>query len=279
MLETGLIEYRLRWLSGTVFPDAHLGHMTGAGLLFKQHQPLAANCDPRRIDLRASVLDPFEHFRVRAYHQPSRIDVYLLADLSASMGHAGKQMILATLLRTLARSAFGYGDRFGFIGAGEAIEQRWLLPAGMHFEPVSRVAGQLENAHFSGTAAGLRQVSAYLPAERSLLFLLTDGHFSLAYLSDLLASLQMQDVVPLVLWDPDEYRRLPAWGLLPVRDMESGASRTLVMRPAFRNRIVAAYEQRRQALLGTFRAFGNEPLFIERCDIPAINRHLHQRAA
>jgi hypothetical protein len=279
MLEADLLQYRLRWLPGAVYPGAHLGHMTGAGLLFKQHQPLAANSDPRRIDLRASVLDPFEHYRVRAYQQSSRINVYLLADLSASMGHAGKQKILATLLRTLARSAFSYGDRFGFIGAGEAVEQRWLLPAGMHFEPVSRVASQLESAHFSGTAAGLRQASAYLPAERSLLFLLTDGHFPLTYLSDLLASLQMHDVVPLVLWDPGEYRRLPAWGLLAVRDMESGASRTLVMRPALRNSIVAAYEQRRQALLGTFRAFGSEPLFIEHCDIPAINRHLHQRAA
>jgi uncharacterized protein (DUF58 family) len=279
MPETDLLHYRLRWLSGSVYPGAHLGRMTGSGMLFKQHQPLAVSSDPRRIDLRASVLDPFEHYRVRAYQQPSRIDVYLLADLSASMGHAGKRMILATLLRTLARSAFGYGDRFGFIGAGETVELHWLLPAGMHYEPVSRVAGQLESAHFSGTAAGLRQASAYLSAERSLLFLLTDGHFPLAHLSDLLASLQMHDIVPLVLWDPGEYRRLPAWGLLPVRDMESGASRTLVMRPALRNRIVAAYEQRRQALLGTFRAFGGEPLFIEHCDIPAINRHLHRRAA
>jgi len=279
MLEADLLQYRLPWLSGAVYPGAHLGRMTGAGLLFKQHQPMAASSDPRRIDLRASVLDPFEHYRVRAYQQPSRIDVYLLADLSASMGHAGKQKILGTLLRTLARSAFGYGDRFGFIGAGERVEPRWLLPAGMHYEPVSRVAGQLESARFSGTAIGLGNAPAYLPAERALLFLLTDGHFPLAHLQGLLASLQMHDVVPLVLWDASEYRRLPAWGLLPVRDLESGVSRTLVMRPALRERIVYAYAQRRQDLLGTFRAFGSEPLFIEQCDIPAINRHLHQRTA
>ncbi len=279
MLETDLLHYRLQWLSGAVYPGAHPGHTTGAGLLFKQHHPLAASSDPRRLDLRASVLDPFEYYRVRAYQQLSRIDVYLLADLSGSMGHAGKKKILTTLLRTLARSAFGYGDRFGFIGAAEQIEPRWLLPAGMHYEAVSRLASQLEDAPLSGTVSGLCNASSYLPAERALLFLLTDAHFPLAHLRDLLASLQGHDIVPLVLWDPGEYRQLPPWGLLSVRDIESGASRILFMRPSLRERIIAAYAQRRQRLIGTFRAFGSEPLFIEHCDIPAINRHLHQRAA
>jgi uncharacterized protein (DUF58 family) len=279
MPEADLLHYRLHWLSGAVYPGAHPGRMSGAGLLFKQHQPLAASNDPRRLDLRASVLDPFEHFHVRAYRQPSRIDVYLLADLSGSMGHAGKRKILTALLRTLARSAFGYGDRFGFIGASESIEPHWLLPTGLHEAAVSRLACRLETAELSGSASGLRNAAAYLPAERALLFLLTDAHFPLADLRDLLASLQMHDIVPLILWDPGEYRQLPPWGLLSVRDIESGASRTLVMRPSLRERIIAAYAQRRQRLNGTFRAFGSEPLFIDHCDIPAINRYLHQRAA
>lgn len=278
MPEADLLHYRLRWLSGAVYPGAHPGLMAGAGLLFKQHRPLAADSDPRRIDLRASVLDPYRQFRVRAYQQPSRIDVYLLADLSASM-RGGKQQTVAALLRVLARSAAAHGDRFGFIGAADAIEAGWLLPAGAPFAAADHLAERLERARLSGGANALKDAAAYLPAARSVVFLLTDSHFPLAHLRAALASAQHHDVVPLLLWPAAEYRDLPAWGLLALRDPESAATRTLVMRPALKARIVAAYARRRQDLLHCFRSFGAEPLFLEHGDVPAINRHLQQNAA
>lgn len=279
MPEADLLHYRLPWLSGAVYPGAHPGRTAGAGLLIERHRPLTANSDPRRIDLRASVLDPYEHYRVRVYRQPSRIDVYLLADLSASMGYAGKPAVVSTLLRTIARSAASYGDRFGFIGADDRIEPERILPAGAPGEAVAGLARRLESAAFAGGATGLQAASAFLPPARALVFLLTDAHVALAELGRLLAALQNHDVVPLVLWAAGEYRDLPDWGLMAVRDLESGVSRTLLMRPALKHKIVSAYDRRKQALLHRFRAFGCEPLFLEKADVPAINRHLSRRAA
>jgi uncharacterized protein (DUF58 family) len=272
--------YRLPWQSSSVYPGAHPGQMIGAGQLFKSHEPLIASPDPRRIDLRASVLDPFFGYRVRVYQQQSTVNVYVLADLSASMGYADKQQTLLQFLLTAANSAFTYGDKFGFIGCTERIEHRWLLPACQHLERVSALAKQLEHLTFTGSANGLQNAAAFLPAERSLVFLLSDCHFPLPQLRTVLGSLQGHDVIPLVLWNQDEYAALPNWGLVAFQDMESNATRTLFMRPALRQKIIAAYQQRRDDLKNVFRAFGSEPLFItEGYSTQTVNRHLQQRIA
>lgn len=254
--------------------------MIGAGQLFKRHEPLIASPDPRRIDLRASVLDPFSSYRVRVYQQQSSVNVYLIADMSVSMGYADKQQTLLRFLHTAANSAFGYGDKFGFIGCTERIEQRWLLPACQHSGRVSALAKQLERLTFTGSAIGLQNAAAYLSVQRSLVFLLSDCHFPLPHLRAVLGSLQGHDVIPLVLWNQDEYATLPNWGLISFQDMENNANRTLFMRPALRQKIMAAYRQRQHDLKHMFRAFGSEPLFItERYSAQTINRHLQQRAA
>ena len=272
--------YRLPWQSTAVYPGAHAGLRVGAGQLFKRHAPLIAHPDPRRIDLRASVLDPFSGFRVRVYQQHSTINVYLLADMSASMGYADKQQTLSKLLLTVAHSAFSYGDKFGFVGCTDAIEHRWLLPASQHLGSVSTLVKQLEDFRFTGTANGLQQAATLLPSERSLVFLLSDCHFPLPQLRTVLASLHVHDVIPIVLWHQEEYANLPNWGLMAMHDMETSRSRTLFMRPALRQKIIAAYQQRQQDLTSTFRAFGCEPLFMaEGYNIPLINRHLQQRSA
>jgi hypothetical protein len=73
---------------------------------------------------------------------------------------------------------------------------------------------------------------------------------------------------------------MPNWSLISFQDMENNATRTLFMRPALRQKIMAAYRQRQHDLKNTFRAFGSEPLFItEGYSTQTINRHLQQRVA
>ena len=277
---TETLFYRLPWKSNAVYPGGHPGQMVGAGQLLKRHEPLIASPDPRRLDLRASVLDPFGAYRVRVYQQQSTVNVYVIADMSASMGYGDKPQSVLQFLFTVANSALGYGDKFGFIGCTERIEQRWLLPACQHLGRVSLLVKQLERHTFIGTANGLQNAAAFLPAGRSLVFLLSDCHFPLLQLRELLGSLQGHDVIPIVLWSQDEYATLPNWGLIAFQDMENNKTRTLLMRPALRQKIMAAYQQRQQDLKNTFRAFGSEPFFItEQYSTHAINRYLQQRVA
>lgn len=275
--------YRLFQASNRVFPGAHPGQMVSSGQLFKRHEPLIASPDPRRIDLRASVLDPFGGFRVRVYQQQCAVSVYVIADLSASMDFAtvpDKRRFIADFAVAAASSAFDSGDSCGFIGCGARIENRWVLPAGRQMGPLQSLAQRLQQASFSGTAASLPQAAQHLSARRSVVFLLSDCHFDLGLLQHTLRTLQGHDVVPVVPWHPDACANLPQWGVIKFRDSESRGSRTLFLRPALRQKILDAFDARRRELQRCFRAFGCEPLFVgDRYNAATFNAYFLRRAA
>lgn len=252
--------YRLAHPGYSVFPGAHPGQTVGGGQLFKRHEPLLASPDPRRIDLRASVLDPFQHYRVRVFQQHSKLAVYVIADLSASM--RGKLPLLADFVLSAAQSALECGDSFGFIGCGPSLDRRWLLPASQTLQPARDLAIRLTDYQAHGKADSLQRAATLLPARRSLVFLVSDCHFDPASLRKLLRPLTPHAVVPMVAWDEAEYRRLPEWGLARFKDAENGRERTLLMRPDLKRRIVQAFEDRREQLRRIFRAFGMEPIFF-----------------
>jgi uncharacterized protein (DUF58 family) len=269
-----IFQYRLKGLSRSVFAGKHASQWFSDGQLFKRYTPLTANADPRRIDLLASLLDPFEQYQIRTYQQHSLIDVYLIADLSASfrfIGERSKPELLQQLLLSIAYSALTVGDYFAFIGCGQHLEQRWFLPANRHSGRIETFAQQLStDSPASPNCASLAQIRPFLSKRRSLIFLLSDFHLPLSTLPALLYALKQHHVVPLVLWDKQEYQQLPQWGLVTYQDMESAATRTLWMRPRLRQKIYAAYQQRRQQLQNSLRALGYEPLFFS--DAPLVEQ-------
>lgn len=269
--------YRLAHPGYSVFPGAHPGQMVGSGKLFKRHEPLLASPDPRRIDLRASLLDPFGDYRVRVFQQHSKLSMYVVADLSASM--AGKLPALADFVLSAAQSALETGDSFGFIGCGPNLERRWLLPANQSMQAAREMSQRIRAFQAQGRADSLSQISPLLPARRALVFLLSDWHFSLASMQRILQPLTPHAVVPLVMWDEAEYTGLPEWGLVRCKDAENGRGKTLLMRPQLKRRIVQAFEQRKSLLRQTFRGYGMEPLFCSgayRAD--SMNSYFQQHA-
>jgi uncharacterized protein (DUF58 family) len=211
------------------------------------------------------MLNPFGDFKVRLYQQPSMLDVYMLADLSASMAYQGqypKPQIIAEALRSIAASVASAGDSFGFLGCGSNIDARWRKPASRDISTIESLAISLRTASYQGGNAGLLQAPEYLPKRRALVFLLSDFHIPLKRLAQLLLALSGHDVVPLVVWSQAEYANLPQWGLLNYQDMELGVSRTLLMRPALKQKIQQAFAQRRAQLQSCFRRLGSEPIFI-----------------
>lgn len=252
--------YRLAHPGYSVFPGAHPGQTVGGGQLFKRHEPLLASPDPRRIDLRASALDPFQHYRVRVFQQHSKLAVYVIADLSGSM--RGKMPLLADFVLSAAQSALECGDSFGFIGCGPSLDRRWLLPASQTMQPVRELAKRLADFQAHGKADSLQGAATLLPARRSLVFLVSDCHCDPASVQKLLRPLTPHAVVPMVTWDETEYLGMPEWGLARFKDAETGHAKTLLMRPDFKRRILKSFEDRREQLRRIFRAFGMEPLFF-----------------
>ena len=261
MTTTQIFQYRLSTPSNRVYPGTHVGRRVSSGHLFKQHESLLAHPDPRRIDLRASVLDVFGQYRVRVYQQHSLIDVLLLADLSASMSQ-NKTLLLACL-DAIAESAFSYGDRFSFMACGSQDPNRYQLKYCQQRGALRAFSQQLQSARFTPQNPHWQAVLPQLPNRPSLVFLLSDFYFDLASLAPILPQLRQHDVIPLVVWQTVDYEHLPEWGLVSFQDSESRATRTLFMRPALRRTIVKNFQQRRQHLQRLFRRFGCEPLFLQ----------------
>ena len=186
--------------------------MAGNGQLFTRHDSLLARPDPRRLDLRASVLDPFGNYRVKVFQQAhAGLPMVLVADLSASMGFHGqhsRQQALADFVISAALSANQTGDSFSFIGCGKQIDSTWLLAANRSYGSAAELSTKLRQAHLASKAESLLQLTPLLPAKRSLIFLASDFFMPLAKIKSVLAQLANHIVVPVVFWDDTEYAKL-----------------------------------------------------------------------
>lgn len=261
------VHYRIAWRASSHFPGAHASRQQGGGLRFRNHASLLDAPDPRRFDIHASLRDPYEQLKVRIYSQTSTIPVYVVADLSASMGFVGvraKMATLAALVASLTYSTFRAGDRFGFVGCGDDDSEPWVLPASMHRAGGHELAQALGGFEPRGrNAQGLLRAAEFLGARRALVFLVSDFHLPASLVDAVMESLAYHDVVPVVLWDRDEYERLPRYGLARVRDPESGASRLLLMRRGLRQRIAQSFAARLQALGERLAVHGRLPLVLD----------------
>jgi len=262
------------------FPGHHLSMRGESGFEFRGHASLLDAPDPRRLDLHASLRDPFGNWIVRVYSQRRAVPVAMVADLSASMGFSGtrrKLDVLADFVDSLAWSAWRTGDSFGFVGCDSTVRTDMLLAPTRSRGAGSVLAARLRMLHPEGrSASALRIAHRHLGRQHALVFLVSDFHLPLPEVEAVLASLAHHELVPVVLWDPLEFAFTARRGLAHVVDPESGQRQLVWWRAALRDRWHAALRQRRDALLQLFRAQRLRPLFIEGAfDADAVTRHFH----
>jgi Mg-chelatase subunit ChlD len=272
------LHYRITGASRGQVPGHHRSRHGGNGFEFRGHANLHDAPDARRIDVHASLRDPFGRWIVRLHQQRLSIPVAVVADLSASMGAVGglhKQGMLADLVESLAWSAWRTGDSFGFVGCDAAVRRDLLLPQTRARGAGTALAATLRTLQLEGRSAhGLKQALWHLPRRRALVFLVSDFHLPLPDVAAVLAHLAQHEVLPVVLWPPQEFDLGTRRGLADVAEPESGRRQWLWWRPALRQRWQAAAQQRRADLLALFRAQRLSPLFIEGAfDADAVTRH------
>lgn len=277
------IHYRIHWFASSRRPGHHRSRSPGAGYEFRGHDSLLRELDARRLDVHASLRDPFGYaagmWQVRTYQQRSAIRVVMLADLSASMSADGtrrKMNLLAELSASLAYSAARAGDAFGFFGADARLHPEFTQLPSYARGGGQRIAERLRA--FTATGAGtdgLIDAVHLLGRTRALVFLASDFHIADADLERLLRALALHAVVPVVLWDEQEHT-LPAAGFASVVDAESGARRFLWLRPALRTRFEEQVRRRRAALGARLTQHGLAPLFLAApFDADAVSAYFH----
>lgn len=244
---------------------AHPGRLRGAGSAFADVAPLLAYPDPRRLDLRRSITDPFGGFFVHRFERHTDLVLHILLDASASLGaiaSANRQRVAALLAGGLAQAARRGGDRVAMqvvngedlvldllptrrTGIGEAIREDVvrILPSGHGVE-------------------GLCHAAAGLPQSRVLVVLVSDFDHTTAELNQLLGALSPRPVLPLWLRDTGLEAPPGRIGLSEMRDPESGRCQTVLTGRKWALRQAEAGHARRRELRAVFASHGLRPVEI-----------------
>jgi hypothetical protein len=281
----------LRWsfarrLSGAR-PGAHRGRSAGSEGVFADLAPLLRQPDPRRLDLRRSLADPFEAIHVRRFATPAPAVTHVLVDLSASLGARGatdRHALAALLAGALAGAARLAGDAAALsVARGAAAET--LCPPGRDRARAAAFRAAIEGLPPKGRGVeGLVALAPTIPARRAIVFLISDFEVAPDDLALLLAAYEAHALIPLWLRDsgleavPDAPGRLPR--LIRLADPETGAARSALLTPARRRSWAAARTATRAALAATFHAHGRDPIEIrDQIEIERLAEDLGRRPA
>lgn len=273
------ISYRPRGRIGSVKVGAHPSRALGSLGTFRDQVPFMMHPDARRIDVRATLRDPFQNTFVRRFQQRSAIDVWMLADVSGSLGYEGvgrKKDLIVALGAALARSVTRLGDRFGLYACDGTIRDESTVPPSKRGGIAADVVQRLESVTCTGaSSAGLLAAAERLAGARRMVFLVSDFLFPFDLMRAIFERLAQHDIVPVVIADSSEESMLPDWGLVEVADLETGSKRLVFMRPKLRERWLASRKERRDRIDGLAREYGRTPVTItDHFDVDLFSRQL-----
>ncbi|MGD1848190.1 MAG: DUF58 domain-containing protein [Salibacteraceae bacterium] len=220
------IEIKTRGLSNQIFSGEYHSAFKGRGMAFSEVREYQPGDEIRTIDwnVTARLGNPY----VKVFEEERELTVMLMVDLSAS-GQFGvhqqrKKDQLIEICAVLAFSAIQNNDKIGVIFFTDQVE-KFIPPkkGRTHILRSIREVLEFEPEH-KGTdvAEALRYLTSAIK-KRSTAFLLSDFQ-SADYESALKIANKKHDLVALRVFDPGELE-LPAMGLLPLRDLESGQRR------------------------------------------------------
>lgn len=266
MATQSLIHYRIQWKPTGNQPGSKRGLSAGLGDQLRALVMLRDHPDPRRLDLRTSMRDPFERLWVRDFYLNTAFKVIVLLDASASMGYVGtvnRMQVAQDICSQLALSAYHSGDPFGLYTANEQLIKDATMPTRLNRSAWLWIKQRLSQLKPSGKhIEGLLKVTAQLPKRRCLVFVVSDFRWPSGQYQQLLKQLNHHDVVPIMLQDPSEMEALPRKGIATLRDKETGATRFVWMRNGFMQRLVALRQQHVQTISNISRTYGCKPFVV-----------------
>ncbi|OIQ85203.1 hypothetical protein GALL_329610 [mine drainage metagenome] len=258
--------YQIPWKSNSVHYGNHRGTQRGLGFEYRGNVPLIDYPDARRMDLRQTLRDPYEQVQVKLFNQDNTTPIFAVCDLSSSMQFKGKLRKLdqaKEIAASIAYSAFETGDVFSIISYNQHVIEDYTLPLSHHVHQSFEVIEQLSDYQAMRVGAeGILEVPQYLSQHKGLVFWISDFHMPLELIEQAFNAMSVHQVVPVVLWDDQEYKSLPKFGFGNMIDPESGLNRTIFFRDAVRVQFEEAFAARKQALENLFSSFDSQAIYL-----------------
>ena len=280
--------YRLPGRISGQRPGSHRGSSVGAGQEFVTHLSLYDRPDPRRLDLRASLRTLRDDWLVRVNRQRAGTSVRAIVDVSASMcfgSRRPKLHVVADFIEALGVSAFRVGDAVGMMAFDIAERPDLFMPARVGRGMGAIMASALRDACVPALRTqlardGLEDAAARLAGQQGLVFLVSDFHWPLERLGAVLDLMAHAGVVPVVVWDPAETEPPARNSIASLSDAETGARRTLWLRPRLREQWRLAVARRRAEIDSFFATHALRPFYMEGAfDADALSRYFFEADA
>ena len=223
--------------------------------------------DPRRLDLRASLRDPFERLYVRDTYLNTALKLIVLVDASASMGYVGavnRWQVAQDIAAQLALSAYHAGDAFGLYVAHQSLIREGTLPPRLNRSAWHWIQQRFHQIQPQGNRMyGLIHATSQLPRKRSLVFLVSDFRWPESEIKTMFKKLNHHDVIPVVLEDPFEVVQAPKKGMAILHDAETGQSQFVWMRAGLVQLLTNKRLQHMQTLQHFSRLYGYKPFLVQ----------------
>jgi uncharacterized protein (DUF58 family) len=222
------LEIQTRQLVRALTAGEYASAFRGRGVEFAEVREYQPGDDIRTIDW--NVTARLGQAYVKRFHEERELTVFFLLDVSASTLFGCRRRTKLELgievCAVLALAAARSNDRTGVLCFGERTA-RLVEPARGRRQALRLIAELFSDLSVGGTTRlgeGLELLESVL-RRRSVLFILSD-FLSAGYEGPLSRLARRHDTIAIQLRDPRE-RELPAIGLLPLRDPESGRWRWL----------------------------------------------------
>jgi uncharacterized protein (DUF58 family) len=273
--------YQIPWKSSSVHAGDHRGTQRGLGFEYRGNVPLVDYPDARRMDLRQTLRDPYEQVQVKLFNQDNITPIFAVCDLSSSMQFKGRQRKLdqaKEIAASIALSAFNAGDVFSLIGYNQHVIDEFTLPLSLHVHQALELIDELHGySKMRVGSEGIMEVHQFLSQHKGLVFWISDFHMPLALIEQAFNSMSIHQIIPVVLWDDQEYSHLPRFGFGNMIDPETGQNRTIFFRETLKLQFEAAFSQRKQKLDDLFSQFDCQPLYLSgQFDPEAMSHYFEQ---
>lgn len=257
------IHIRTGHLVNSVMAGDYQSAFRGSGIEFEEVREYIPGDEVKSIDWNVTARTGSAF--VKTYREERELILWLLVDLSASglFGTAaGKREVMAETAAILAFNAIRNNDKVGALLFTDRVERH--IPPGKGAAHVWRVIHEILGWQPEGVGTDLGEALRFhgkVARKRSVSFLISD-FLAEGFERPLVMAARRHDLIGVRVSDPGEFE-LPAAGLVPVVDLESGAEWVLdASDPATRREFSALRRRRHQATAEVLRRAGVDAIEV-----------------